>query len=535
MRGSCARKWETRELPYNDSCFSVFVINSFYMKLSFVEKMPKLSRLQYIGVFLVILFIGKTFLFPSQEDVGGTFVVTVRDFAEQVSVSGSVTAARDVELGFATSGRISGVYALVGERVARGAVIAETDNNDLIAALSQKRFALAEAEANLASLNAGTREEELAVARASVSNAESALIDAVQSAYTAADDAVHNKSDTFFNNPRSDPKLTFNTSNSSLKTAIEAERYTLTDEFSNWAIIIAKGPTNNVDVFAIDAQARIARVATYLANVNSAINQGVPDQTITATTLTSYGTTLATARTNVNSAAAEITSDRSTLLSARVNLKLKEAGATLEAVTAEEAMVAAASADVEQAVSALLKTRVVAPFSGIITRMDAKVGEIVSPTESLIGMQSDGIFQVETYIPEIAITRIAIGNTASTTLDAYGSATVFPATVVSVDPAETIKDGVPAYKTTLAFALADARIRSGMTANVLIETGLLKDAIVIPAGAVGIRMGEQYVSVFADGKAVARPVTTGPAPAIGQAYILSGLSSGEEILLSPVK
>jgi len=166
--------------------------------------------------------------------------------------------------------------------------------------------------------------------------------------------------------------------------------------------------------------------------------------------------------------------------------------------------------------------------------MDAKVGEIISPTTPLISMQSDGVFQIETYVPEVSIAQVAVGNPATTTLDAYGSAIEFLATVVAVDPAETVKDGVPTYKTTLSFLAADPRIRSGMTANVVMETGVLHSAVVIPAGAIGTKNGATYVSVLARGAVVSRAVTTGPSPALGQAHVLSGLTAGDVILLAPL-
>ena len=96
-------------------------------------------------------------------------------------MSGTVIAAKDVALGFATNGRLARVYAEVGQRVAQGTVLAEVENGDLVAALAQKRSVLAAAEADLASLRAGTRQEELSVAAASVANAKAALADAIQS------------------------------------------------------------------------------------------------------------------------------------------------------------------------------------------------------------------------------------------------------------------------------------------------------------------------------------------------------------------
>ncbi|MFA6415091.1 MAG: efflux RND transporter periplasmic adaptor subunit [Candidatus Paceibacterota bacterium] len=477
------------------------------------------TKWRWAIVALVVVAGGYYFFIGKGTSLGATLTITPGDFTEKVSVSGAVIAAQNVDLGFAANGRIAGTYASVGQYVDAGTVLAETENGDLVAALAQAR-------ANLASLQAGTRAEEVAVAAAAVTNAQAALVDAVQSAYTASDDAVHNKVDAFFTNPRTDPKVSFTIGNSALKTTVERDRTAIEPVLASWALLVAKLTNDNVADSAKQAQLYLTQVTTLLADANNALNQGVPDQSISAATLSSYITTLAVARTAVNAAAATLTADSAALGSAEKNLTLKQAGSTPEALAAQEAAVRSAQA-------MLVKTRVVAPFGGTVTRMDAKVGEIVAPTTSLISMQSNGIFEVETFVPEVTIARVARGNHAVITLDAYGTAVEFPATVLSVDPAETMKDGVPAYKTTLVFQKADKRIRSGMTANVVMETGVLHDAIVIPAGAVGQKEGTSYVSVVEQGAAVSRTVTTGPSPALGQAQILSGLSKGDVILLSP--
>lgn len=489
---------------------------------------------RYVLGALVVVVFGSYFLFGRSTSLGATLVVTSGEFSELVSVSGTVIASKDVNLGFAESGRIAGTYAKIGQHVGAGTVLAETENGDLIATLEQKRSALLGAKANLASLIAGTRPEEVAVASAAVASAQAALMDAIQNAYTTSDDAVHNKADGSFTSPRTDPKLTFDTSSANLKTAVEQDRLAVEPILAQWAALVGALSSANADAAAKKSQLYLARVTTLLADMNSAINQGIPNATVTAATLSSYGTTIATARTNVNSAATTLTTDSTALTTAVKNLALKQAGSTAESIAEQQAAVAAAAADVANAQAAITKTRITAPFSGVVTRMDAKVGETVSPTSALISMQSDGLFEVETFVPEVTIVRVAVGNRATTTLDAYGSSVAFPATVVEVDPAETVKDGVPTYKTTLSFLSADSRIRSGMTANVVMETGKLHDAIVIPAGAVGRKDGTSYVSVVLEGDVVSRTVTTGPSPALGQAQILSGLSAGDVLLLTPV-
>lgn len=484
----------------------------------------QLKNLAFAGwkyaVIGLVLFVLVWFLYLGKSGShSATMVVIAGDFVRSVRVSGTVIPAKDADLGFAANGRIAGAYARVGQRVYAGTVLAQTENGDLVAELSQ-------AKSDLASLLAGTRSEEIAVASASVANAESVLVDAIRSSYTSSDDAVRNRADSFFSNPRTDPKLTFNMSNQNLKNTVERGRLEAESSFSTWALLVSKLSTENAADSALQAQTHLAQITEFLANANTAINQGLPDSTTSSATLSSYATSLATGRTNVNNAVTTLTSAVTSLNSAQKNLALKKAGATSDAVEAQRAKIANAQ-------SALAKTYITAPFNGVVTRMDAKVGEVVSPTESLISMQSDGIFQIETYVPEVAIADVAVGNSATTTLDAYGTSIEFRATVVAVDPAETMKDGVPAYKTTLSFINSDSRIRSGMTVNVVITIGTLTDAVVIPSGAIGNKNGTPYVSVFSDGKTSNRTVVTGTSPALGQTEILSGLSDGDVILLTP--
>lgn len=481
---------------------------------------------RWIIVLVLAVLAAGWFIFARSGGIDApTLTIEPKDFAEQVSVSGTVTAAQSSDLGFASSGRIVGTYARVGQHVVAGTVLAETDNGDLAATVAQKTAALD-------SLLAGTRPEKIAVAQTAVANAQSALVNAVQSAYTTSDDAVHNKADTLFTNPRTSPKLSFAVANANLKSSVETSRQNVESVFAPWSSLSAQlTSTMSYDALmaaAAKSQGYLSQVSQLLADTNAALNQGVADQTTSSATLASYATTLATARANVNIAATALTSAISGLADAQKTLTLDQAGPTA-------ADVAAAQAEVQNAKAQLAKTRVVAPFTGVVTRMDAKTGEIVSPNTSEISMQGDGVFQIETYIPEVNIARVASGNAATTTLDAYGSSVPFPSVVVSVDPAETVKDGVPTYKTTLSFLKADPRIRSGMTTNVMIETGVLHNAIVIPTGALGQDAQGPYVSLVVDKKPVRRAVQTGASPAIGQMVILSGLSQGDVILLSPVK
>src|SRR4051812_17503093 len=124
----------------------------------------------YIAGAFVVLGGGYYLFFGGSSDLGSSITVSTGDFRQQVAVSGTVIAANAVNLGFAQSGRIASTRVAVGERVGAGEVLAETENGDLRAAVVQKQAALAAAEANLASVTAGTRPEQVVIDQAAVAS-----------------------------------------------------------------------------------------------------------------------------------------------------------------------------------------------------------------------------------------------------------------------------------------------------------------------------------------------------------------------------
>lgn len=457
-----------------------------------------------------------------------TKTVQVADFVEQVLVSGTVVASEDVDLGFNQSGRVTAVYASVGDKVAAGTVLAEVDNADLRAAVAQRRAALATEQARLAALTTGTRPEQLAIDQTAVDNARIALANEVRTSYVQSDDAIYNKIYPFFDTSSTlRAQLTIGNHYSNLQLSIA-------QIMNTWKLEIDTGSIDaDPTVFATKASAHLVALTALIDQVNSAFNDSANNSSIPPAVLTGYQAQITGVRLTLTNTKTTLDQAATALSRAQGTLALAQAGTTHNDLNAQAAAVQGAEADVASAEAALAKTMVIAPFAGTVTKMDAKIGTIASPTDSQIALQSNGIFEIDTYVPEVSVSGVAPGNSATTTLDAYGVDVPFATKVVSVDPAETEKNGVPTYKTTLAFLAADPRIRSGMTANVAITTGILPHAIVIPAGAVSVKDGQSYVSTLKDEKVVNKPVSTGTTPALGQVQITSGLTEGDVYLLAP--
>lgn len=499
-----------------------------------------------IIIIVAILGIGSfVFLRNGGGNENQTLIVKKGDFVKQVFVSGNVRATNNVDLGFAQSGRVSGVYVKVGDTVVQGKVLAEIENGDVRAAVLQKQASVENERAVLASLEQGTRPEELAVTKSEVAKNEAALlqthqdmVDTIRDAYATADDAVRNQIDQFVNNPRSiSPQINFIVSDSSLENRIEFKRTSIEPTLVLWQseifTLTAEGDLNKAQT---EARNNLSSVASLLADANSALNQAVGDQT----TFNAWIADVALARSAVNSAISALTTAvtaeknaQSELDISKKNLELSLAGSTVVSVDAQKAKVRSAEADVLSARSQLLKTLIVAPFSGIVTKAQSKVGAVASANTSEISMISVGGFEIESFIPEVDIAEVKVGDSAQVTLDAYGSSVFFEALVSSVEPAETVRDGVSTYKTILRFTKQDSRIKSGMTANVVITTESKTGVIAIPQNIVVFRDGKKVVFVRKDGVDSIREVETGKVSSLGDIEIISGLSVGDEVVLAP--
>ncbi len=495
--------------------------------IQLIKKRPIIS----VIVGLIIIF-GAYTAFGKGGAKFETMSVVPKDFLEQTSVSGSVVAAQNVSLGFSQNGRIQNVYATVGQKVYAGQVLAETENGDLAANVRAQ-------EARLASLETGARQEQIAVTlsqieadKTALDQSRQALESALTDAYTKSDDAIYNKADKLFSNPRINPKLLFYPSDPQLQIDLESERISLEIILTAWQKDISSlGDASDIQTTLELSEKNLNTITSFLTKAGSALGQvagGQADQS----TIANWVANILTARTNVDASLSSVISSAASFSSAQAKLIADQKNLTLEQAPASQEDIDAQQAQVDLAGAQLRKTLIIAPFSGTVSSVNAKVGQFSSSADN-ISLVSDGLFEVESFIPEVNISTLSIGNQATATLDAYGPDVAFSLRVVSIDLAQTTHNGISTYKTRLQFTSPDARIRQGMTANVVITTGSIPHAIVIPKGAVVEKNNEQFVEVKNGNKTELVPVTLGATSALGEVQVLTGLKAADLIVINP--
>lgn len=522
------------------------------MKKYLHKAWPYLKRWYVFVPLIIILIAGIAIAYSSATSGKDTEIITVEasGFTQEVAVTGKVVSAQDVSLGFETSGRIARVNVKVGDQVNQGQVLAYVSNGDASALVSQRQAIVESEQARLAELERGSRPEDIALAKAdvdsatiSISQAKQNLIDQIKDAYTKADDAIRTRIDQLYTSPTSaNPTvIPFDTTNVgySFKYQVEDERLRMGETMKNWNASIQTLTTTTYTADKLtEARNNLAQLRAFLNDISVVVTNLQPSSSVTQTTIDKYRTDIATARTNISQATSNLTTAQQSLESSQASLNrsqeqlnLKKAGSTQEQIDAQRAQVKSAQAQLQSAQASYSKTLITAPFTGVVTKVDTKAGEIASPNTPVISLISAAKYEMESYISETDIAKLKVGQTATVTLDAYGKETVFDALVTEVDPAETVLDGVSTYKTKIQFVNNDERIKSGMTANITITTDKREGVIVIPQQALSLKNGEKVVTVRTDKGDETRSVKTGSINTEGDIEVISGLQAGEQIVV----
>ncbi|MDE2232607.1 MAG: efflux RND transporter periplasmic adaptor subunit [Patescibacteria group bacterium] len=493
------------------------------------------------GVFALVVW-GLIAIFSKHPQDYAMATVSLRDLTETVTGNGTVEPDQQVSLAFNMQGLVNYVSVNVGDTVKKGQVLASLDASSLSAQLDGAKADLMSAQANLALAKKGARPEELAIYAQKYSDASSAFITAMKNAYLENEDAVLNKADmVFVNGPTANPTINIRTQSQAEQLSINSERISISDKLNTWkqALSAVNSTATSSDqikpaMSATDAGLsavksftdHLGTIAGNLSVGNSGMSQSAIDTVVAAVN--------GAAQESNNAATAEQAAE-ATWSNARDSLALEEAGSTPEAIQSAQAAEAKAQANVEALQSQLYHSYLIAPFDGIVTNADLKVGQVFVPgisSNETIGLMSSGDFKVEILVPETDIGKIAVGDKAAITLDAYGPSQDFPAAVSLIDPAETVQNGVNSYKVTLRFDnAADARIKSGLSANVSITAKSVSSAIAVPASSIITKGSGKYVLVK-DPKSAAfaeKKVTIGIESADGYVEILSGLNTNDTV------
>jgi len=264
---------------------------------------------------------------------------------------------------------------------------------------------------------------------------------------------------------------------------------------------------------------------TYQAAVNTANNNLTAARSNLSTALASKNVQLASSMAGVDSALGSYNL-------AKAQLNYKTAAPRTVDVSYYRAQVAQASASLQYYKSQLEDYILKAPTDGKITFVNYSAGEQISLTKAVVSMLGKNKFYVEVDIPESDIAKIKVGNKVSITLDAYPDNVKFEGRVILIYPAETVIQDVVYYKVKVEMDESTYEVKSGMTANCDILTASRENVLTMPYRALEEdEGGRQFAKILVDGKPVEKDVEVGLRGDEGEIEVVSGLLSGDKVII----
>lgn len=192
-----------------------------------------------------------------------------------------------------------------------------------------------------------------------------------------------------------------------------------------------------------------------------------------------------------------------------------------------QAALAQALAGQQLASVKLAQGQVLAPSGGVLISRDVEVGDIVQPGKALMVLAATGQTQVLVQIDEKNLAKIALGQKAFGSADAFASQQ-FDAVVAYINPGVDATRGSVEVK--LAVTQPPAYLRQDMTVSIDIETARQTAAVVLPTSTLEDAASDKpWVLVVRDKRAVKQFVTLG-LRGDTRVEVLSGVVAGEGVV-----
>ena len=251
---------------------------------------------------------------------------------------------------------------------------------------------------------------------------------------------------------------------------------------------------------------------------------------------TNAQTALQTAQTNadiaVHAGSTNIAIQKSAVDSAVALLSQKKAGPRIVDLASLSASVVQAQVVLDKARVDFKDAQIVTPVIGIISDILPHIGETVNVGSIVIKMVGNDTPEIEALIPEADIAKIALYQKAEMTLDAYGDDVKFQGSVGAKDPAETKVQDAVYYKVHILVDAGGKEVKPGMTANIIVHTGEIPQAFILPLRAVHTKPdGTKVVRLLVNGKPIETMITLGLRGDEGRVEAKTGLKEGDLVIV----
>lgn len=137
---------------------------------------------------------------------------------------------------------------------------------------------------------------------------------------------------------------------------------------------------------------------------------------------------------------------------------------TIEAIEQIDAQITEARAVLKAHEARIAEYTIRAPFDGLVTDVDMKIGEVADSSRSII-MIYEGGYKLKARISEVDVTKIHLGDTALVRFDAVPNEQL-TAKIDFISPRSSEIDGVAYYEASLTLETTPSWVREGLNADI---------------------------------------------------------------------
>ncbi|HET9529464.1 MAG TPA: efflux RND transporter periplasmic adaptor subunit [Blastocatellia bacterium] len=434
-----------------------------------------------LGVLSTIGLIIAFFVWRSQRPTEVTLVQPrLTTITETIASSGRVGGTIETLVGAQATGIVGQLFVKEGDRVAEGERLAVLKNDVFEAQVAQAEQAISTARAQVAQTARGPLSSEVEAAAAQVRQAQ-AQVEQQQAAITQAQRTVAQ-------------------SRAQLR-QFEAERELASKEMARSRSLLESGVISRAEFDQAQTNLRVAqqRVAAQRQSVELA-------------------------QSGVEQARAALASAQANLRAQQAQLKTVQSGARSEDVQVARQRLREAEQALRVARQQAQNAVVIAPFAGVVTEINAEVGQTVG-AQGVLELVSDDP-EIRLDVDESNLADLQLGQNAIISSSTFPDST-FQGKVTEIGAAVDVARGT--VQVTVVPVNPPDWLRPGQTVNVNIVTARNVERLLVPPTALAQAGDRTVVFVIENGAALEKPVVTRP-PTDEGVPVLAGLVPDDRII-----
>ncbi|MBM7865409.1 efflux RND transporter periplasmic adaptor subunit [Heliobacterium gestii] len=176
-------------------------------------------------------------------------------------------------------------------------------------------------------------------------------------------------------------------------------------------------------------------------------------------------------------------------------------------------------------------TRLYAPVSGTMLKLQKKVGEAVNDEQDFAVVHENNEVEMNTKVIEYDVGRLKVGQKVNVTVEALPDKK-YTGEVTKIDHLPVTgneSSGLVNYAVVIKLQNADSDLKDGMTAKATFVIKEVLNCLVVPYRAVTVHDGKPFVTLLEQGQKVEREIKTGFTDGT-TVEVLDGLRGNETVL-----